>query len=876
MRKSLLSVIIAIFTIVPTYAQWASVNFDYATSAAMAAGYKVQLLMEGQVDDELREILKHYESSEVAVAGIFLTKALDRKALQNAGRFGSAEENYYYNRIRKLVEYRIMPEIVTVATLCIKRPDQAMYWGPFLYKVCEDVKNLCMQFQTVVCNNKITFQDIVFYTIGDNLKPLFNLIELGSVNFEELFDRLTDFGGITVDDIKHDFNSLLDIGSAIAAAGGATLSENLAKPTGALGNAFSGRINDVINAYSSFREAYHYFSNPVNIKNEVLSRLGTTEEAGVMGLLSLGDYNIEKYISNYVDNLMGQYYKQRYYIYYKDTGLEELAMWYPTGQPGGNITNNSQLEDGTYYGRPYTDNVTSSDYQGARLIAQNRSGWTESYINALQRNDPKKNYHLTYPNWYYYHTKSGNVKVKKYTGCSLRAYRDWDITEVVYEETYDSYDMSLQAFLAKMNGKVAELNENQDVQVPNGWVEPDKKKKYFLGSDPKQYYSESDERKMKGCAKVTYIQTCSGNNEMSKGVFSWKVNQKHNHKDVRDDSRQYAMETSLPSSSPETAELDEMISDLESQVASLQSQIQVLEQRQNTLYKLINSSQISAEEKSAYRAEYNANDKTLTNLKRELSSKQSSLNQAKNQRAELMEDYSSTTDEIQRIPSVMHELEAAFNIKWNNAGSWSGNVFTRKGTLPSNMDAEVVFTAKLECTRGESYFLGTRIHRAILKVTWDLKSNYSGQTVIETMELDTDASEQENSEKANKRLHELQKEYPDCTIEMEYAYLEPNKADEPDEDVHLLWVSDRLKIARDIEYRLSKIYARLMLTERFMRRSDGILEYLKDAVFKGLPTGSKAKFGGKSMRRWQKAALHVAAGLKPEEIEYTDEETSLW
>ena len=879
MRKFLLSVILAICTIVPTYAQWASVNFDKATTAAMTAGYETQLLTEGLVDSELMKILKHYESSEVAVAGIFLTKALDRKALQNAGRFGSREENYYYHRIRKLVENKIMPKIVTVATLCIKRPDKALYWGPYLFKVCEDVKNLCMLFQTVVCNNKLSFQDIVFYTISDSIKPLFNLIELGSVNYEELFNRLTDFDGITMDDIKHDFNSLLDIGAAIAAAGGETLSESLAKPTGALGNAFSGRINDLINLYSTFKESYAYFSDPMNVKNEILARLGTTEEDGVMGLLSRGDYNIAKYISDYVDKLEGRYYKQRYYIYYEDSGSEELAMWYPTGQPGDGSVSMSQLDDGTYYRRPYSDSYDYADYENARIIAQNRSGWTESYINNLQRNDPKKTYSLTYPDWYYYHSWRGSEdnKINKYIGCSLRAYRYWNIREEVYEETFDSYDMSLQAFLAKMNGKVAEFNENQDVEQPNGvWKEPEKKITYYLGSDPKLYYSESDERKMKGCAKVTYSQACSGTNDMTQGTFSWKVNQEHNHDDVRDDSRRYAMETTLPTASPETAEFDEQINTLEREVVSLQAQISNLEKRQNDLYKLINSSMTPAEEKAGYRAEYNSNDVTLQNLKRDLSSKQNTLNELKNHRDEMMEDYASTTDDVVRIPSVMHEVESAFHITWTNSGSWSGDVFTRNGTLSNNLDAEVVFTAKLECTRGESRFLGIRYHRAILKVTWDLKSNYSGKTVIETMELDPEASDTEKSEKANKRLHELQREYPDCTIEMEYAYLEPQKAEEPDVDLHLLWVSDRLRIARDIEYRLAKIYTHLMLTEKFMRRSDGILEYLKDAVFKGIPTGGKKKFGSKSMRRWQTAALHVAAGREPKEVEFTDEEASLW
>lgn len=232
MRKLIVTFILAVMAVTQTFAQWASVNFDYYTTAAMTAAYATQILEEEKIDGYLSEILDHYESSEVAAAGIFATKYLDRRALQNAGRFGSADENYYYRRIRTLVESRIMPRVLRVAILSIKHPEKAMYWGPFLYKVCEDTKNLCMQFETVVCNSRISFQDIVFYSLSDQFKELFNLVELGSVDWKRLFENLTEFDGITKEDIKHDFSSLLDVGAAIASAGGGTVSDNVSFTSG--------------------------------------------------------------------------------------------------------------------------------------------------------------------------------------------------------------------------------------------------------------------------------------------------------------------------------------------------------------------------------------------------------------------------------------------------------------------------------------------------------------------------------------------------------------------------------------------------------------------------------------------------------------------
>lgn len=864
MRKLIVTFMLAVMAVTQTFAQWASVNFDYYTTAAMTAAYATQILEEEKIDGYLSEILDHYESSEVAAAGIFATKYLDRRALQNAGRFGSADENYYYRRIRTLVESRIMPRVLRVAILSIKHPEKAMYWGPFLYKVCEDTKNLCMQFETVVCNSRISFQDIVFYSLSDQFKELFNLVELGSVDWKRLFENLTEFDGITKEDIKHDFSSLLDVGAAIASAGGGTVSDNVSFTSGKIGQAFSGKYSDIVEAYDAFMESYELFSDPDNLKQAVLDRLGVgydgDDENAVLQLLGLGDYNITQYISDYIDNLENQYYKQRYYIYYESSGNETLAMWYPYGQPGSSsYFSGSMQNSGTYYlvysnERYYSFN--SSAYQEAMNIAQTKSGWSPAYVQSLRDANPDRTYTLDYPNWYTF--TNSNPKA---IGCSLKVTARWNTRKEVYEEVFDSYSMSHQAFLTKMNTMVQGYNDSRDQS--SGVV-------YKLGYDEKQYYSESDEKKMKGCASVSYSMTCSGGAELTSGSFSWKVNQSHNHGDVRDDSRRYAMETTLPDESYDTQVYDERISELTDEIDEIMDRIAELEEENKRLSELKKDTTIEAQAEIIKMQ--NGIDETIKSLKRDLEPLNRDLTEVRNARSELLQDYASSEDEIHRIPSVMKEMEDAFSIRWSGPGAWSGNTFIRQGTIPGLRNADVTFTANLKCTRKESHFLGIRYHRAILQVDWKLNSSYSSKSLIETMPLDLSATEAERAEIANERLHELQEEYPSCLVEMEYAYNAPAET-EQDEDVHhLLWVSDRLKIAREIDYRLTRIDARLLQAEKYLYKRESILSYLKDAVFSGLPDGSKSRFGGRAIRRWQRAAAHIATGRPPKEIEISDDD----
>ncbi len=79
-------------------------------------------------------------AEEVATAGIFAAKFLERKAFTDLGIWSSSTENYYYRRIHNMVANKIMPKIWTVAGMMLKSPQTALYWGSYLMKICADTK----------------------------------------------------------------------------------------------------------------------------------------------------------------------------------------------------------------------------------------------------------------------------------------------------------------------------------------------------------------------------------------------------------------------------------------------------------------------------------------------------------------------------------------------------------------------------------------------------------------------------------------------------------------------------------------------------------------------------------------------------------------
>lgn len=832
-----------------------SVNFDRKTEAAMASTYALEVAAEAMNNESVQKILDHYTSAEVATAGIFASKWFDRKALTNVGPFGTAEENYYYARIRRLVVDCIRPKLWSVGSLMVRHPDKALYWGPYLYKTCNEVVQLCMQFETIVTNGRLTFQDIAaqgaFLVIGDDLKAIFDLARLGEVDWSAVWDHLVDFGdGLTKEDLKDDLDNLLSAGTAIAGAGAAVLDSTWTQAS-KIGTVFKQKPREIIQLYYEFRDLYDTFSDPDAVKDLVMARLLSTDSTGVARLFTADGYHVTSYVSDYIKEMQGQYYTQRWYIYWRDSGSELLCDYTPP------TDDNSVLNGPEWYRVSTSDEnyvATAADREAALSNSESYAGWSRTRCEQLHQADPKYYYNF-YPSMWssrIYKQKSGRTTAFAYA-YSIKVYKEWNSYEEVYEEVFDSQTMDLNAFRKMMEAKLLEYNSREeDNAVP---------KTYYIGMDTKRYYQAADEKKLNGCVSVSFTLNCHDGAKLGEGSFQWKENGDQYHC-LNEDSKRFAMESTL-SGGPDTGGIDAEISTWAAKVNDLQNQINALEARNREL--LAQISKVSVEEAAPLREQYNANMSQINSLRSQLTTAQAELNRLQQGKSDMLADYYDEEDGAYRIPALMHDLEGAYGIEWSDGGSWSGYTFTRKGYV-RGMNGSVTLTCDLKKVRGESWLINfwgiriLRIHRAILGVEWKLTAEYSSSDVVDIMELDPGLSDREKTDAVNRRMQEILAEYPSCSVDVDYAYSAPPGADDDQDSYHLLWVSDRLRIARQVDYHLSRIYAELLLLEKFMYSRQSLLDYLKAQVFSGLGDRVRNKVYSKSFRRWRNNSRRAWSG----------------
>lgn len=287
------------------------------------------------------------------------------------------------------------------------------------------------------------------------------------------------------------------------------------------------------------------------------------------------------------------------------------------------------------------------------------------------------------------------------------------------------------------------------------------------------------------------------------------------------------MKTTAESEELDLSELDAMQREADNKVYALQSQISALEKENESLIKQIANA--SVEDAVSLRQKYNENKAEIDRLKPELAAWQQKQEEIAQAKEEAQSDNDVQTDDYYRIPAIMQDCKTAYNITWQDNGSWNGYTYIRKGTIP-NINGIITFKATLKIDRKPKYFLGIKIHRAILQISWDLTTEYSDTHVVEVITLDPDMSDKEKTKLVNDRIAEIAKEYPKCKITTEYARTAPQEDTKTNDMYHLLWSSDRLEIAREVDSRLTKIYADLVSLEKMMHYRRSIIDVLKDVL----------------------------------------------
>ena len=787
-------------------AQYYSVNYDKETVAAMATAFGAEAVAESYYNEQVGAILKHYNAAEVATAGIFASKFLERKALTDLGLWNSSTENYYYKRIYNMVSHKIMPKIWTVAKMMLHSPQTALYWGSYLVKVCDDTKNLCMQFESVVTNSTLTFADIQFLEINREIAAILKLSDIGGVDWKAMLDDLAKVpGNFTMDNLTADIDNLYNMGVGLATSGVTNIGDALLQKS-AFKEVFDGRVSKLIDIYENYNDLFEQLDKGVG--NTLLSMIGGKDN--VAGLFNLADYNLTSWMTDYMNEAKGQYYTQRWYIYRRDRGSETLCDYNPP-------TDDNSILKGDHWYRIDTKDPdfypNSSQREAILQNSENHAGWSRAKVQQMNNLHDGYTYSISYYlSSYIISSKKKGQKQKAYA-YHITVTKSWNREETVYEDVFDSYSMDLNTFKAQLQARLSEYNDNEE-----GYT-------YYIGSDTRNYYQATDAAKLKGCESVTMSVTCSDGVTLGQGTTQYKC--RECGKSLNAHSKECAMKTTVTEGNLDLSELDKMQQEADSKVTMLQAQIGQLETENKELLRKIANA--SVEDAATYRQQYNANKTQIDKLNGELAMWQQKQQEIAQAKEEAGRDNDVATDDYYRIPAIMNDCKTAYNLTWQGGGTWNGYVFTRKATMP-NINGIITFKATLALARKPKYFLGIKIHRAILQIAWELTSEYTNTNVVDVLTLDPNKTEQEKADEVNRRISEIAREYPSCKLTTEYAKSDPTTENTDSDIKHLLWSSDRLEIAREVDSRITKIYADLVSLEKMMHYKRSIIDVLKDVM----------------------------------------------
>ena len=841
-RLALLITVLLLAVMRPVHAQYYSVNYDTRTVAAMAAAFGTEAVAEGYYREQVDNILKHYNAAEVAAAGIFASKFLEHKAFSDLGIWCSSTENYYYRRICRMVAEKIMPKIWVVAKQMLHSPQTAIYWGSYLMKICDETKSLCMQFESVVTNSTLSFSDIVFLEINRDIAALLKLSEIGGIDWQRMLDDLAGVpGNFTKENLQHDIDNLYNMGVGLATAGIDNIGDALLQ-TSSFHNLIGGKVGEIINLYDHYHALFEQAEH--NIGGLLIDMVGG--EDNVAGLFDFGNYDLTSWITDYLDETAGNYYTQRWYIARREQGSISLCDYYPP------TDDNSILNGGEWARFETTDPgfyPNASQREQALSNSEGYAGWSRNRVQQLNNQNDGYTYSINY--WMSaYVISRGGKQTKKAYAYEIHVKKSWNREEVIYEDVFDSYSMDLNTFKAQLNARLSEFNDNED-----GYT-------YYIASDARNYYQATDAAKLQGCESVTISVTCSDGATLGQGSTQYKCRKCGSSLNAH--SKECAMQTTVSENDLDLSELDALLQEAENKISALESQINALENENASLLKLI--AQASVEDAATYRQQYNANKTQIDRLKSELAEWQKKKTEYADAKTEAAADNDVATDDYYRIPAIMQDCKTAYSLSWQDGGAWSGYSYIRKATMP-NINGIITFKATLSIARKPKYFLGIKIHRAILQISWELTTEYSDTHVADVLTLDPNISDAEKTKLVNDRIAEIAREYPSCKITTEYARTPPLEESPTGEVYHLLWSSDRLEIAREVDSRITQIYADLVSLEKMMYYKRSIIDVLKD-VLPELNTdeGRRLTLVEECHDRWIENARNLRSGAGRKEV----------
>ena len=172
---------------------------------------------------------------------------------------------------------------------------------------------------------------------------------------------------------------------------------------------------------------------------------------------------------------------------------------------------------------------------------------------------------------------------------------------------------------------------------------------------------------------------------------------------------------------------------MRSEANVLQKELDELNKEYDQIRRKLNSA-TTTEERDKYREQLNKIQETIKEKQLKYDGLRHSITSVEQAIIEAEEGEQVQTDDYNRIPQIMKSMKSAYEIAWSEEGHWEGDSFIRKGTMGGKDFSDVTFKATVKIARKPKYFLGIKIHRAIVQIDWELTSSWSETTIAEEMD----------------------------------------------------------------------------------------------------------------------------------------------
>jgi len=851
-----------------------SVNIDKKTTAAMTAVLAAANLAESQNVDAANEILKNYESAAVASSGIMLKEYEEHKAMCDpTSFFTSSREAFYYRHIFDNA-VKIGSLTSKLAPYFVKRPEKIFYWGTYMFSICEETIDLCKIFQSVCTNGKLGFERIRFRELAPDLKKYINPVKMDVNNYVDRFNDLASVQGLEDLDASDIQAALLDVaqaGAGIAGAGWKTTDDVMLNihPVSRIGKALKMKYTDVMYLYDGFKQArasIESLTNINNIKNTIRNLIVVNGHEVADRIFHIADYNVNSYMADYVRNQTDGYYTQRYYIYSQESGQKVLCDYTPKLASG---TNNDPAlwPEWTYYASGSFSTATAAlndkhtpsaqDKDNARRKSEGIAGWSRDKVLSYNNTHPGHNATISYTfmtnrrSWRHHH---GHYYYRDFYAYSIKVVDSWMKKTEVYDAVFDSRTMDKDIFEEQMKIKLAEYNSDGTGN------------QYQIGSDAPVPYEAAEPEKLNTASTATFTLDCQSGEKLANSTFAWKENGSQGSK-LTAASIDFAMRTDLDDATSGKESIDAVTAAIEQNQAAIkakQAEIDALTKENQALYKKMQQESLRGDyaQAQADRRIYEANLKKIDALKAQAEELLRKDYELRNAREEIKQDYDDTTDNANRLPSIMKSLESAYQITWKGSGHWDtsdGGCYHYTRIAEYKGLGELKFKADLTVTRRPQWLLGIRIHRAILQVDWELTNDNPRSSIVEVLPLDSTWTPQQKADTVNNHISHWLQGNPNCTINVEYNSVNPDSIGDGDNPAHLLWVSDRLAIASEVDNRLSEILSELSLLLGYYQVKSDLAAFFTNQIMSVLSVDAKSTLTLDCLERWRSSNDSVMA-----------------